>query len=202
MLFREILIILTFFISMMNWKGVFAAVLITIFSGNTFAAVISEANFDEVVSGSELIFQGRVISKEVRRHPADGRPTTYVTFSIIDILKGSHDGESIELGFEGGTIDGVTLEISDLEIPIIGEHGVYFVEDTQGYLSNPLFGWHQGHYLVEKDIEGKEVMKRMDSPAQVLKQAKTFEPNTFNNNKTGMSLSKFKISVQRENNPN
>ena len=182
----------------MSWNGVCAAILITLFSSNSFAAVITEANFKEVVSGSELIFQGRVISKEVRRHPADGRPTTYVTFTVIDVLKGSHASETIELGFEGGTIDGVTLEISDLEIPIVGEHGVYFVEDTGGYLSNPLFGWHQGHYLVEKDLSGNEVMKRMDSPAQVLKQSKSFEPHTFNNNKTGMSLSKFKISVQRE----
>ena len=183
--------------SMMNWKGVAAAILIAFSTGPILAAVIAEVDFEEIATGSELIFQGRVISKEVRRHPADSRPTTYVKFSIIEILKGSHYEDSIELGFEGGTIGGVTLEISDLEIPLIGEHGIYFVEDTKGYLSNPLFGWHQGHYLVEKDAAGNETMKRMDSPAQVLPQTKVQNSNSFYFDKSGMSVSKFKISVQR-----
>ena len=116
------------------------------------ASTILAVSFEEAVQNSELVFEGRVISQETRRSPLDGSPFTYFTFRVLDTLKGSVPtrGE-ITLGFAGGTIDGMTLEVSDLRMPVLNEKGIYFVESLKSQLVNPLYGWQQGHFLVVKD---------------------------------------------------
>ncbi len=47
--------------------------------------------------------------------------------------------------------DGVALRVSYLHIPELGEQGIYFVESLSRPLVNPLVGWHQGHYLVDRE---------------------------------------------------
>ena len=109
-------------------------------------------SFEEVVQNSELVFEGVVISQETRRSPLNGSPYTYFTFEILDVLKGNAPaGKYITLGFAGGTIDGKTLVVHDLQMPALSEKGIYFVESLARPLMNPLYGWQQGHYLVEKD---------------------------------------------------
>ena len=112
------------------------------------ATVIVKRSLNEVFNGSELVFQGRVISKVTRPSPESGNPFTYFTFEIIDIIKGSYGDPSIEIGFMGGQQGGLHLDIADMRMPEIGEEGIYFVETLDEQQVHPLFGWYQGHYLV------------------------------------------------------
>lgn len=115
------------------------------------ATTLLKVDFDEVVGQSEFIFEGRVIAKETRRSNRDGNPLTYVTFQVLDVLKGSTDGEIVTLGFTGGAIDGKKIVVQGLRMPVMNERGIYFVESLENEFFNPLYGWHQGHYLVTED---------------------------------------------------
>jgi hypothetical protein len=42
-----------------------------------------------------------------------------------------------------------------MQIPKMGEHGIYFVEDTKKPMVNPLRGWDQGHFLVQYDRQSR-----------------------------------------------
>jgi hypothetical protein len=75
----------------------------------TKATTIIELSFEQVCQGSELIFEGRVVSKETRPSPTDGKPFTYFTFQVIDVIKGSYNGSTIEIGYMGGEVGGSTL---------------------------------------------------------------------------------------------
>lgn len=123
------------------------------------ASTLLKVDLSQVSNGSELIFEGRVISKETRLSPVNGKPFTYFTFEIIDVIKGAYKGNTIELGFMGGPKGDLVLTVSDLHMPKLFEKGIYFVESTSRQQVSPLFGWHQGHYLVVADPQtGGEVV--------------------------------------------
>ena len=65
--------------------------------------------------------KGGFLSEETRPSPIDGRPFTYFTFEIIDVINGPYSGNYIELGFAGGTLRGLTLSVSNMRMPEIGE---------------------------------------------------------------------------------
>lgn len=116
------------------------------------ASTILAVSFESIVKNSEIIFEGQVVAQETRRSKLDGAPFTYSTFQVLDVIKGSvPEGGEITLGFAGGTINGMTLEVHDLRMPVLNEKGIYFVESMDKELTNPLYGWQQGHYLVIKD---------------------------------------------------
>ena len=53
----------------------------------------------------------------------------------------------------------------------MGEQGIYFVEGMPPRrLINPLYGWHQGHYLIERDARGVEKVRRMDAEVNIYPQ--------------------------------
>ncbi len=60
-------------------------------------------HFSEVVSGAELIFEGRVEAVEVRQQPGE-MIKTWVRFAVVDVLKGDFADDEIELSFLGGRL--------------------------------------------------------------------------------------------------
>jgi hypothetical protein len=118
------------------------------------ATSVSDVSIDEMVQKSQFVFEGRVIAAEARSTQA--RIHTYITFEIIDVLKGEYNGNIIILRFLGGTLGDVTLAVSDMQLPQKGEHGIYFVESLERIQINPLFGWSQGHFIVYQDGAGIE----------------------------------------------
>jgi len=112
------------------------------------AGTVLKIDFNSAVNGSELIFEGTVISKETRISPISRIPFTYLNFKIIDVIKGSYSDPTIEIGFMGGSLGDETLIVSDMRMPKIGERGIYFVESLSKQQIHPLIGWQQGHYLV------------------------------------------------------
>ena len=86
-------------------------------AGRAKATVILDLSFDQVCQGSELIFEGRVVSKEIRPSPTDGMPFTYFTFQIMEVIKGSYTGSTVELGFMGGQSGDSTLKVFGMQMP-------------------------------------------------------------------------------------
>ncbi len=157
------------------WRNIifilFLALSFTLFCTNqTKATTILELSFDQVCQGSELIFEGRVVSKETRPSPTDGNPFTYFTFQIIEVIKGSYTGSTVELGFMGGQSGDSTLKVYGMQMPEIGERGIYFVENLSVQQIHPLCGWQQGHCLV---ISDKQTGKDMVIPVEDKDSVKT-----------------------------
>ena len=109
-----------------------------------------------MLQGSELIFEGEVLSLEAREHPDGRRIHTFVTFAIFEIISGVWHPDTITLRFLGGTAGGRTLRVTDLHLPRRGERGIYFVESLQRNQVHPLFGWDQGSLLARRDAAGRE----------------------------------------------
>jgi hypothetical protein len=74
---------------------------------------------------------------------------------IKDIIKGEYHS-NITLRFLGGTVGDLTLAVTDMRLPQQGEHGIYFVESLERFQVNPLYGWSQGYFIVERDATGSE----------------------------------------------
>lgn len=125
----------------------FLMALLILVPATSSASSVIQVTFNDLVLSSELIFEGRVVDKRAEMS-AGGTIHTYVTFRIQDVIKGSHSDSQIVLRYQGGTVGALTLEVSDLVVPGIGETGIYFVESTTRPLVHPLYGWDQGHFVV------------------------------------------------------
>lgn len=72
-----------------------------------------------------------------------------VVVRIDEVLKGNVTETSIALSFLGGELGPVRQYIDGSNVPDLGEEGVYFLEDPEKTLINPLYGWTQGHFVVK-----------------------------------------------------
>ncbi len=118
-------------------------------------------DIDRVAQDAEFIFEGRVINSETRQDSNTGIVSTYVTFSVIEVIKGDYDGDTLELRFMGGTFNGEVTEVSGLTLPLLDEEGIYFVESLNRNLVNPLLGWSQGHFIIQED-NGQRLIRTTD----------------------------------------
>jgi len=119
------------------------------------ATSVREVSMDEMLQQSQFVFEGTVAAIEAREN-SQKRIHTYVTFEITDIIKGEYRSNIITLRFLGGTVDDATMVVSDMRLPQKGEHGIYFVESLERFQVNPLYGWSQGHFIVERDGAGSQ----------------------------------------------
>jgi hypothetical protein len=132
-------------------RNLWPVLAICLLPGLLSASSIKRADMAEITRDAQLVFEGRVIGTRVEQAPGERSIHTWVRFEVLDIIKGSYDKPDIELSFLGGTRGDLTVRVSDMQIPRMGEHGIYFVEDTGRRLVNPLIGWSQGHFLVKYD---------------------------------------------------
>jgi hypothetical protein len=130
-----------------------ALLLMPISYGN--ASSVLEVSLNEMLQQSQFVFEGTVTAIEAREN-SQKRIHTYVTFEIKDIIKGKYHSNIITLSFLGGTVGDVTMAVSGMRLPQEGEHGIYFVESLERLQVNPLYGWSQGHFIVERDVTGSE----------------------------------------------
>ena len=142
------------------------------------ATSVREVSMDELLQQSQFVFEGTVTAIEARQN-SQRRIHTYVTFEITDIIKGEYPDNIITLRFLGGTVDDVTMVVSDMQLPQEGEHGIYFVESLERFQVNPLYGWSQGHFIVERDGTGSErVMTNRGLPVTRVMDYMSDEPKT------------------------
>lgn len=126
------------------------AILLTLTHSHlSFGATILQISSDTLVNDAALIFEGEVTAAGSTLDD-NGYIFTNVEFIVTDVLTNNPDvGETITLIFLGGTIDGRTMDVGST-IPSVGEKGVYFVEDLNTIMINPLIGWSQGHFTIDE----------------------------------------------------
>jgi hypothetical protein len=115
------------------------------------ATTIREVTFEELLQYAEFIFEGQVIAVEFVMPPNGPLPITCVLFEISEVFKGSHSDDTVDLCFLGGISGEYTVRIANMQYPKLDEKGIYFVKSLARQYSNPLYGWKQGHFLVEID---------------------------------------------------
>ena len=129
---------------------------------SAFGTTLLSLSVNSLSEQAEFVFEGEVIAVEAQRSGSRGMVSTFVTFRVIDTLKGDAGAIDIELKFLGGTLNGEVLEVNGSRLPKLGERGVYFVESLSRDLINPLLGWSQGQYLL-KTVDGVESMTTVDA---------------------------------------
>jgi hypothetical protein len=125
--------------------------LIPVSYGN--ATSVSEVSMNDMLRNSQFVFEGKVTAIETKEN-SQRRIHTYVTFDIKYVIKGEYQGNQITLRFLGGKVGDVTLSVGDMRLPQEREHGIYFLESLERLQVNPLYGWSQGHFIVEQDVKG------------------------------------------------
>ncbi|WP_456412157.1 hypothetical protein [Thiolapillus sp.] len=137
---------------MNGWRRIFvSSLLLVLFPLLATASTLMQTDMAEMTADAELIFEGRVVGTRVVGAPGSRMLRTLVTFEVLDLIKGEYDQPQLELSFVGGSRGDLKVQVSHMQIPRLGEEGIYFVEDIQKRLVNPIYGWHQGHFLVEWD---------------------------------------------------
>jgi hypothetical protein len=135
----------------------FAFLFALLFSCASAASTLQELSFAQVAIDAELVFEGEVVALD-SQHVANGTIRTFVRFAISEVIKGDYAGDTIDLSYLGGQVGSQQMRISDMDIPSIGEVGIYFVESITQPLLSPLVGWAQGHYVIEI-ANGQSVVK-------------------------------------------
>ncbi len=133
-----------------------------IFPLSAWASSVRQLDMEQVVSGANLVVDATVI--EVTAEPASkGRAImTRVTFQINEVVKGEWGDDQISLHFLGGRVTGRQLKIDNMQIPLLGERGIYFVRDPQKTSVHPLKGWSQGHFIIDEKSSDEARVKAAD----------------------------------------
>jgi hypothetical protein len=118
------------------------------------ATTLQRQSLSDLAKKAEFVFEGQPVSRSVEALPDGQGARTCFTFNVIQAIAGTHPGNTVRLCFFGGMVADRGFAVSDLNMPTIGEHGVYLVESTSQPMLNPLIGWDQGHFLVTKDNTG------------------------------------------------
>ena len=130
-------------------KIVVAAFAVLLLAIPSFPGVLP-VSLEQMSKDSQLIFEGEVIDTVSRFNANETNIHTYVTFRVLDVVKGTRNNPEIMLRFLGGTVGEVSLNVSESTLPELGEKGVYFVESLERFQVNPLYGMDQGHFLISE----------------------------------------------------
>jgi hypothetical protein len=146
--------------TIMNRLRYFFVIACTLFGlSPAWGTTVVPPTFDELVSQAEVIFEGTVtdVRSEWAGAGTQRHIVTYVTFRVEDRLKGSV-AASYSLRLLGGTVDGVTMEVTDTPKFSVSDRDILFVENN-GTQFVPLVGVSYGRFRVERDqTAGREVV--------------------------------------------
>ena len=141
-------------------------VIVTLLAGSMAlqATTLLGMDIDQISNQAELIFEGQVIERRALQDSNSGIINTYITFRVLDVIKGSASGDTLELKFAGGEFAGQIVEVSGSVLPALDETGIYFVESTTDDMLNPLLGWTQGHFTIANDGGERRVFSAESKP--------------------------------------
>ena len=132
------------------------------------ATTIVQRDIREVAEGATLVVEGTVTAVESAPVMQGRAIASTVTIAIEEVLKGSWSADRIDLQYLGGSHDGRSMSVGEMEIPAVGEHGIYFIRDPRRQFVHPLKGWEQGHFIVVKDgPHGEETVRAGNGKAVV-----------------------------------
>ena len=113
------------------------------------ASSVLQQPIETIIEESPLIFEGKVTA--IQTQGSGKRVYTWITFDVLDVIKGAYAERRIKLRYLGGTADGVTVQVTDQTMPAYGEQGIYFLESLDTLTLHPLQGWGQGHFILDHD---------------------------------------------------
>jgi hypothetical protein len=115
-------------------------------------------SFAQLVEQAEVIFQGSVtdVKSQWVGEGAQRHIMSYVTFNVEDSLKGA-PGQTYTIRMFGGTVDGVTMAVSDAPKFSVGDRNILFVENN-GTQFIPLVGIMHGQFKIEHASDGSDVV--------------------------------------------
>jgi hypothetical protein len=126
--------------------------------GRALATEVVPLSLDETVRQADLIVLGQATAKQSRWRDASKRwILTDYTFTIEDALYDRPNQEradkSIVLTYWGGTIDGETHSISDMELPVIGRRQILMLHSEWRHKPGftPVVGFSEGVFTVSSD---------------------------------------------------
>lgn len=135
-----------------------------LFAISASATTLLGMDIDDIAERAEIVFEGEVINRQAQLDNNSGIISTFITFRVIDLIKGDLGGNSLELKFSGGELNGEIVEVSGSTLPKLGETGIYFVESASRDMLNPLLGWSQGHFLIKTEGGQRRVHTVSDNP--------------------------------------
>ena len=136
---------------------VLAALTLCVYPAVPVSSSVLAVSLEQLSTASQLIFEGEVIDMTADFNADQTSIHTYVTFRVVDVVKGTYTQPEITLRFLGGTVGEIGLNVSDSTLPELGEAGIYFVESLDRFQVNPFYGMDQGHFLILEST-GQRIM--------------------------------------------
>lgn len=133
-------------------------VLLLSFSNRVYC-LVEKLSFEELVCQADLIFIGTAISDSCYMNENGTLILTDVRFDEIEIVSSNDKSISknltyVKLTHAGGTLNGMTLSVSDMPVFIIGKRYLLVTHDDGENYINPLIGGTLGQFEVVKDKNG------------------------------------------------
>jgi len=138
-----------------RWRSVFALIAM-LCSASLDAMVVVPAEFNEMVSASQTIVQGRIV--DVRSYETAGRRTieSLVTVQVVSALKGQ-PGTTAFFKLPGGQVGRYRRVMVGVPQFTPGDEVVLFLKGSAPAVPMP-FGLTQGVYRVSRDVSGRALV--------------------------------------------
>lgn len=133
----------------MNLPRVFFSLVIFLGTNSAFATTVLPVSLEDMSKAAEHIFQGKVVSNEVKMDPVSNRVVTFTTFSIILDVKGD-TGMTHTIKQVGGQLPGSSIVNITHGVPkfTIGEQYIVFLPRTSSLGFSSPIGLAQGAFSV------------------------------------------------------
>lgn len=164
----------------------------------TRSTTVIPPTFDQLVTDAEMIFEGTVSAtrSEWVGQGSDRHIVTYVTFKIVDPIKGTPGAEST-LRMFGGTVDGQTMEVADAPRFKVGDRDILFVEHN-GTQFIPLVGIMHGRFHVQLDETGVNETIAEDNGAPLASVTKLGQDEIADVSGKALSKAEFKTAIRQK----
>ena len=131
-----------------------------IFSPPAWATTVLEKDFADLVHEADIIVVGTVAALE---HASEqGQPVTLVTFTDLDVQKGTVESDEFTVQVLGGTnAEGMTFRIAGVPEFTLGARMIVFVVGNE-IQAVPFVGMWQGVFQVVRDAMGQETVTTHD----------------------------------------
>jgi hypothetical protein len=110
-------------------------------------------DFGYLTARAETIFVGTVSDIQVQL--AVDTIYTYVTFSDLRVVKGSHPGGAVQVRFLGGNVGGESVHVFGMPRFVLGETNLVFLAGNL-HDACPIVGWGQGRFKVRWDPASRQ----------------------------------------------
>ncbi len=138
------------------WRGSVFALITMLCSTSLHAMVVVPAEFNEMVTASQTIVQGRIV--DVRSYETAGRKTieSLVTVQVVDAIKGQ-PGATAYFKLPGGQVGRYRRVMVGTPQFTPGDEVVLFLKGSAPAVPMP-FGLTQGVYRVSRDVSGRAMV--------------------------------------------